>query len=232
MPGMRRPAVVTPPPLDYYLVARPDAILIEEFVFGPDRSAIGLDSVMWTGSWLLSADFSRRLRLDAKLRARVTPVDRHGAEAAYRRLGGGELSGDLPGEETLRARFRDRLPMASAAPLRLTPPRVAEGFHDTRTYRILFADNLSEESIAALRARWRMTGERGDGRVIGTAQHRVGADVFTWDLRRIGPSVAWCLDVTVDLAGAGDDTVGPVLRELTSQMRSHGMIPVTVERFS
>ena len=94
------------------------------------------------------------------------------------------------------------------------------------------ADNLSEESIAALRARWRMTGERGDGRVIGTAQHRVGADVFTWDLRRIGPSVAWCLDVTVDLAGAGDDTIGPVLRELTSRMRWHGMVPVTVERFS
>ena len=55
------------------------------------------------------------------------------------------------------------------------------------------------------------------------------ADVFTWDLRRIGPSVAWCLDVTVDLAGAGDDTIGPVLRELTSRMRRHGMVPVTVE---
>ncbi|MFI7449828.1 hypothetical protein ACIBQX_20210 [Nonomuraea sp. NPDC049714] len=33
----------------------------------------------------------------------------------------------------------------------------------------------------------------------GTAAARVAGDAFTWDVRRIGPGTAWCLDVTVRL---------------------------------
>ncbi|GAB3986465.1 hypothetical protein [Plantactinospora veratri] len=66
--------------------------------------------------------------------------------------------------------------------------------------------------------------------VVGTARRRVGADAFTWELRRIGAGAAWCLDLTADLAGSRDDAVGPLLRELTTAARIAGLIPVTIER--
>lgn len=68
--------------------------------------------------------------------------------------------------------------------------------------------------------------------MIGTAHLAVADDLFTWDLRRIGPGVAWCLDLTAYLGGSSGEAIGPVLRELTTVMRQHGLIPMTIERFS
>ncbi|MFF3857431.1 hypothetical protein [Micromonospora sp. NPDC002575] len=230
--------------LDYYLVrpdpaggarrARPEGLIVEEFVFAADHSAVRLHSAAWTpqdGGWWSSAAFSRTMRLDAALRARVAAVDRRDAAAAYRELGGGEL----PDEGTLRGHFDDSTPLATA-PLPLTPGHPTAGFGETRVYRVLFADVLGPDGLAHLRTTWRMTvtGDAADpgARVLGVARRRVGDDAFTWHLRRIGAGGPWCLDLTVDLAGGRDDTVRPMLRELTTTLRMAGLLPVTVERFS
>jgi hypothetical protein len=233
------------PPLDYYLIfpevgddeppAQADAIVVEEFVLGEDSGAVGLNSAGWTaadGRWWSSTAFSRAMRADADLRARVAAVSRHEGEIVYRRLGGGEL----PDEETLRSYLEHDESFAASAPLRLSPRRVADGFHDTRVYRILFANDLGQDGLANLRAVWQMAVADvvagAQARVVGTAHLRIADDVFTWDLRRIGPSVAWCLDLTANLAGSCADAIGPLLRWLTTVMRQQGLIPVTIERFS
>ncbi|WP_228986812.1 MULTISPECIES: hypothetical protein [unclassified Micromonospora] len=233
-----------PAALDYYLVhpgpaggeprGRPEGVVVEEFVFAADHSAVRLHSAAWTpqdGGWWSSADFSRTMRLDAALRSRVVAVPRRAAAATYRELGGGEL----PDEATLRGHFHDSTPLATA-PLPLASGRSAAGFAETRVYRVLFADALGPDGLAHLRATWRMTvtGDAADpgARVLGVARRRVGDDAFTWHLRRIGAGGPWCLDLTVDLAGGRDDTVRPMLRELTTTLRMRGLLPVTVERFS
>ncbi|GII42003.1 hypothetical protein [Planotetraspora phitsanulokensis] len=228
--------------LDYYLVLpdRPadgtpaDGIVVEEFALGSDHTAIGLDCAGWTaadGEWWSSAAFSRGMRREPDLRRRVAAVPRRDAEVVYRRLGGGEL----PGEAELRSRFHDREPLGEP-PLLLGSPDVPDGFHDRRLYRVLFAGDLAGEGLARLRALWRMTlpGDFADprARVAGTATLSVAGDLFSWDLRRIGPGVAWCLDLTACLAGPADAAVRPLLRELTTVMRYEGLIPVTIERFS
>jgi hypothetical protein len=226
--------VVRPPgPLDYYLVlprtqdrVRPDALVVEEFVLAEDCSALGLDTACWSpgdGGWWSSAAFSRSMRAGPDLRARVVPVSRAEAALAFRRLGGGEL----PDEQTLRTHFRDRAPLATSAPLRLTA-----GPDDNRVYRILFANELSPDGLARLRNLWRMRSTDADRRVIGTGQLRVAEDVFRWDLRRVGPGVAWCLDVTANLGSRSGHAIEPLLRALTTAVRQQGLIPVTIERFS
>ncbi|WP_248963643.1 hypothetical protein [Sphaerisporangium perillae] len=240
------PATGAPRPLlDYYVVlsetgvrepsAPADGIVVEEFVFADDCTATGLNGAGWTaadGGWWSSAAFSRAMRADPRLRGRVVPVRRHDAEIVYRRLGGGEL----PGEPALRIHFRDRQPLTGSAPLLFGPPQVPEGFHDMRVYRILFANELGEDRLARLLAVWKMApaDDFADprARVAGTAHLRVGGDLFSWDLRRIGPGVAWCLDLTACLGGPSGKAIGPLLRELTTVMRFEGLIPVTVERFS
>jgi hypothetical protein len=215
--------VVGAPPLDYYLVGS-DAIVVEEFVFGDDGAAVGLDSAGWTpgtGRWSGSAAVSRLMRADPAVRGSVVPVERSGAAEAYRRLGGG----DLPDEATLRRAFHERVTLGDA-PLRLTAVRGADG-RESRIYRILFAGDLPADRLEALRSVWRM-GPGGTDRVAGTARLDPGDDAFTWDLRRIGPGVAWCVDLTAPGGGA----VGPFLRALAATARRHGLIPVTVERFS
>jgi hypothetical protein len=243
----------TPESLDYYLIlpqtagggtpgrepsadpeaepaARPEAVVVEELVLAEDGSAVGLDSAGWSpgaGGWWSSAASSRAMRTDPDLRRRVAAVDRQAAQSAYRQLGGGAL----PEEEALRSHFRDRAPLATSAPLRLTPTP-----QDKRVYRILFANELSPYGLANLGAAWQMRID-GDGadpqaRIVGTAHLRINDAAFTWELRRVGPGVAWCLDLTADLGGGSGDVIRPLLRGLTTLMRRQGLLPVTIERFS
>jgi hypothetical protein len=228
--------------LDYYVIhppggpgsGPPGGLLVEEFVLGPDHAAVRLDGAGWTAGeqrWWSAPALSRALRADPRVRARVTPVDRYGAEILHRRLGGA----DLPDEADLRARFEAGLPLDGSAPLRLDT-RTTSGFHETRSYRILCANAVTREGLARLAAAWRMTisEEAADpqARVIGTAHLRIGPDSFTWYLRRVGAGAAWCLDLTADLAGVRDDTVRPLLRRLVTVLRYQGLVPVTLERFS
>ncbi|MEV0595786.1 hypothetical protein [Nonomuraea cavernae] len=207
-----------------------EGIVVEEFTLAGDHTAIGLDSAGWTATdgWWSSAAFSRGMRTDTRLRARIVAARRDDAEAVYRRLGGGEL----PGETALRGRFHDHQPLGGSAPLRLGSAQVPDGFRDRRVYRVLFANDLREDGPPRLRSAWRMTLADPPARVAGTAHRRVAGDVFTWDLRRIGPGVAWCLDLTACLASASDDAVRPLLRELVTVLRHAGLIPVTIERFA
>lgn len=239
-----RPAAHTPESsLDYYLVhpRRPDGgragvpegIVVEEFRFGADHAVLRVDSAGWTPGvpgWWTSPVLSRSIRADPDLRGRVVGVPRHEVEVVYRQLGGGTL----PDEETLRGHLLAGDPRPTATPLLLGLDEATPGFHDTRVYRVLFAHELGPDDLTHLATRWRMT--RTDparsGGVLGTAHRRVGADVFRWELRRIGTVGAYCLDLTVDLATGRDDGVTPVLRELTTTLRLRGLIPVTVERFS
>ncbi|WP_432923985.1 hypothetical protein ACQPZZ_28205 [Microbispora sp. CA-135349] len=224
--------------LDYYLIlpaAGPDGapaegIVVEEFALTGDFRTVGLDTTGWTaadGAWWSSAAFGRAMREDPGLRARARAVSRLDAEAAYRGLGGGEL----PGETRLRALFHDHQPLPDSPPLRLSPPRVPDGFHDTRVYRLLFA---GEPHLPRLADVVTLAGEAGDPRtrVIGTGELRTDPDVFTWEVRRIGPGVACCLDLTAHLGTASGQALGPLLRRLTTAMRHAGPVPVTVERFS
>ncbi|MBB5629569.1 hypothetical protein [Sphaerisporangium krabiense] len=226
--------------LDYYLVGTEGGggavvgLVVEEFVFTGDHTAAGVDSAGWSagdGSWWSSAAFCRAMRADAGLRARVVPAGRAEAADAYRRLGGGAL----PGEGTLRTFFRDRAELPCSAPLLFDTPRVPDGFRDLRVYRVLFAKEPGRDALARLRALWGMDGTGPDdphGRVAGRARLRAGSDLFTWELRSVGPGVAWCLDVTACLGGESAEAVGPLLRELTAGMRREGLIPVTVERLT
>jgi hypothetical protein len=196
--------------LDYYLI-QPDALLVEEFVLAEDGSATRLDSAWWSPAdrqWRSSAACSRELRVDAGLRSRASALHRAQAQAHYRRYGGG----DLPDEQALRTYFQDGLPLAVAPMLRLTDQPDGTGL-----YRILFANEPRGDALASLRA-LRSTG--------------AGADDFTWELRRIGAGrvgagIAWCVDVTARVAG-----VAPLLGRLSSTMREHGLIPVTIDRFA
>jgi hypothetical protein len=205
-----------------------DGIVVEEFVLADDHTAVGLRSAGWTAAdrrWWSSAEFGRAMRADPALRRRVAAAERAEAETAYRRLGGG----DLPDEPTLHGYFRDYEPLATSAPLLFGTGPVPDGYQEKGLYRVLFAGELTPERLADLRAVWHMETAEPE-RVAGTARLPVGDDLFTWDLRRIGEGIAWCLDVTAYL-GAGS-ALGPLLRELTAIMRRHGMIPVTVERFA
>jgi hypothetical protein len=222
--------VRTRPPLDYYLLGPADGIVVEEFVLADDHSAVGLNSTGWTPAgrrWWSSAEFSRAMRTDPALRARVVAVERAEVEIAYRRLGGG----DLPDEPTLRGYFRDYEPLATSAPLFLGTAPVPDGYREKRLYRVLFAGELALDRLADLRAVWHMETASSD-RVAGTAHLPVGDDLFSWDLRRIGEGVAWCLDLTAYLGAGSGTALGALLRELTATVRRHGMIPVTIERFT
>ncbi|MGI5156002.1 hypothetical protein [Microbispora sp. CA-102843] len=236
--GRERAAVTAAPEsLDYYLImstgtdgAPAEGVVVEEFALTGDFRTIGLDTAGWTaadGVWWSSAAFGRAMREDPDLRARARAVSRPEAEAAYRDLGGGEL----PGETRLRALFQDHQPLPDSPPLRLSPPRVPDGFHDTRVYRVLFA---GEPHLPRLADVVTFAGETDDPRtrVIGTGDLRTDSDIFTWEVRRIGPGVACCLDLTAHLGTASGQSLGPLLRRLTTAMRHAGPVPVTVERFS
>ncbi|MEN3612159.1 hypothetical protein AAH979_21725 [Plantactinospora sp. ZYX-F-223] len=226
--------------LDYYLVqpdnrdfAGPAGILVEEFRLDEDHSAVRLDSTGWTAGgsrWQGASAFSRGIRTDAALRDRVVGANRQEVEFVYRHLGGGEL----PGEEVLRGYFDAGIRLPTSAPLRLNPGPATAGFAETRVYRVFFTAGLDADGLTGLLATWRMTPGHGTTGVLtgvaGTARRRIGADAFTWELRRIGAGAAWCLDLTADLAGSRDDAVGPLLRELTTAARMAGLIPVTTER--
>ncbi|MFY1656117.1 hypothetical protein [Micromonospora sp. WMMD1274] len=62
---------------------------------------------------------------------------------------------DLPDEPELRACFGD-LPAQAASAVRLSGPEARRGFRETRVYRILFADELIQDALAALSEEWQM----------------------------------------------------------------------------
>lgn len=234
---LARQAVDGSPVLHYYVVhdraGEPEGLLVEEFLLAGDYSSAGLLSGLWSrpeGRWRDGADTSRRLRLDAGLRARVVAVGRAAAAELYRSLCGADLSDEV----ALRACFGE-LPAQPSPPLRLSWPEATPGFRETRVYRILFVDELTQAGLDALSGAWQMpvTGGRADPevRVLGTVRRQVSGDAFRWDLRRVAAGAAWGLDVTCDLAGERDEAVGVLLRGLTTQMRQQGLIPVTVDRF-
>jgi hypothetical protein len=198
--------------VDYYLVGADEGVLVEEFVRDRDYSAVGLCGAFWASDeprWRSASSFSRAVRTDSDLLARVVPTDRFGAEEAFQRLAGA----DLAAEPELRSHFLDYEPFATAPPLRLGPADPPDGFRERRVYRVLFAKDPRDDR--------------------GASGHRtVGDDHFTWTLRRVGSGLGWALDVTVLLATDADDTVGPVLSDLTATLRRQGLIPVTTERFS
>jgi hypothetical protein len=68
--------------------------------------------------------------------------------------------------------------------------------------------------------------------VVGRARLAVADHVFVWDLRRVGPGVAWCVDVTAYLGNGSVSAVGALLQNLKLLMREQGLIPVTIERFA
>ncbi|MBQ1019382.1 hypothetical protein KBX71_16120 [Micromonospora sp. D93] len=231
---MRAAPVLLPdagPPLDYYLVGHRDAattvegIVVEEFTRHRDFTTTGLDSAGWTpdAGWWSSAALSRAMRTDPEVLARVLPTSRREAEDVYRALGGGQL----PNESALRTHFLDHQPIATAPPLRLGPAQPPAGFHERRVYRVLFAKDLGAGQVASLRTAWR-TPAGGTGASGRLDQH---GDQITWDLRRVGHSLAWCLDVTALLRTDATMVLGSTLSELTNVLRQHGLIPVTTERF-
>lgn len=87
-----------------------------------------------------------------------------------------------------------------------------------------------------VRAGWRQSagGELADPGAPGlpAGRLRVGDDLFARNLRRIGRELAWCLNLTALLISGADDTIGPLLHELTDVMRQRGLIPVATERFA
>ncbi|WP_316250014.1 hypothetical protein [Micromonospora chalcea] len=227
----------SPPALHYYVLydaaGAPEGLLAEEFLLAPDYSSAGLVSGGWIrseGRWHEASATSRRLRADAGLRERVTPVARAAAAALYRDLCGA----DLPDEDTLRACF-GAPPAQPPSPLRLGDSGPRPGFRETRVYRILFAGELSPDDLTALSEAWQMpiTGDPADPgtRVLGAVRRQVRGDAFRWDLRRVAAGAAWGLDVTCDLLGDRDEAVGVLLHGLTTRMREQGMLPVTVDRF-
>jgi hypothetical protein len=229
---LARQAVDASPLLHYYLV-QPDGLLVEEFLLATDYSSAGLVSSFWSrreSRWRDGADISRSVRLDAALRVQVVPVGRAAAAELYRSVCGV----DLPDEAALRAHFGD-LPAPPPPPLRLGGPEATPGFRETRIYRILFVNELTQEGLDALSGAWQMpvTGDLADPevRTLGAVRRQVSGDSFRWDLRRVAAGAAWGLDVTCDLAGERDEPVGVLLRGLTTQMRQQGLIPVTVDRF-
>jgi hypothetical protein len=232
-----RQAADPSPALHYYVVqdsvGQPKGLLVEEFLLAADYSFAGLVSGGWNrpeGRWRDASATSRRLRIDASLRARVMPVGRRAAASLYRDLCGA----DLPDEAVLRACFGD-IPAQPPSPLRLRGPEATPGFRETRVYRILFTDELTRDGLAALSEAWQMpvTGDLADPevRVLGVVRRQVSGDAFRWDLRRVAAGAAWGVDVTCDLVGKRDEAVGVLLRGLTTQMRQQGMIPVTIDRF-
>ncbi|MBT2227017.1 hypothetical protein [Nonomuraea sp. NEAU-A123] len=223
--------------LDYYLIfatpadrdrgAPPLGVLVEEFVLCDDYTAAGIDSVEWpaaTGVWGGSSASSRDIRADALLRSRVIAVSRHDAGGAYKAGGGGEL----PTEAEIRTLFGERQPLPAAAPLDL-------GATGSRLYRVLFAGELSGRGLANVRSALRL--EPADdpaaplARVVGTATATAAGHGFTWELRRIGPGIAWCLDVTVRMGTGPESAVGALLHHHRQAIRGQGLIPVTIERF-
>ncbi|MEU7839971.1 hypothetical protein AB0B39_03270 [Micromonospora sp. NPDC049114] len=222
------------PSLDYHLVLPApgdhgaEGLLVEEFTRHDDFTTTGLHSVGWTpnAGWWSSAPLSRGLRTDPAVLARVVPIARVDAAAAYRRLGGGHL----PAEAVLRTHFRDHQAFAAAPPLRLGPTQPPEGFQERRVYRVLFAKDLRADQVATLRAAWRTT----DGGTAGSAasgHHERGGHQFSWDLRRVGHTLAWALDVTVLMGTGAAGAVRSTLTDLTHLLRRHGLIAVTTERF-
>lgn len=217
-------------PVDYYLISAtagdrtPAGLLVEEFVLCEDYTAAGIDGAEWRpeiGAWSSSAELSRAIRADSSLRGRVTPVSRQQACEAFARMGGGVL----PEEAGLRTLFQERRTLPTTAPLNL-------GGSGARRYRILFAGELGADGLANARTALRLKPATGDPRVVGTASASSGGHGFTWELRRIGAGIAWCVDVTARLGSGPLTALGALLHHHRQAVREQGLIPVTVERFA
>ncbi|GAA1652028.1 hypothetical protein [Catellatospora bangladeshensis] len=227
--------------LDYYLVyanarARdralpPEGIVLEEFVLRPDGTTSALDSAGWTaagGTWWSAVAFSRGLRTDARLRARVTPADRAGAQTAYQTACGAKL----PAEPELRRHFLDRLELPASAPSPLVPTQTTT---ERRIYRVLLAGELPEPGREALRSGWRMQPfDRVDDaahRIAGRTRRTLDGQTVTWTLRQVGTEADWAVDLSTDRSDdSSTPTLAPLLNRLRTEARDQGLIPVTVDR--
>ncbi|MBB5873907.1 hypothetical protein F4553_007341 [Allocatelliglobosispora scoriae] len=217
--------------LDYSLTyppgrdrSRPDGVLVEEFALRDDFTAAGLDSAVWTvdeREWLPGGWLSRALRSDPAVRTLVVPVRRDAADDAFQQLTGSPL----PDEAALRGHFGEREPLPGGEPLRWGPES------DERVYRILFANHLGQSNLAALQAEWGLEPVE-DPRLAGRARVTVADHAVEWALRSIGPGIAWCIDATVRLGHAPSGAIGDLLHDLRQGVRRHGLIPVTIERFT
>ncbi|WP_171055654.1 hypothetical protein, partial [Nonomuraea sp. KC401] len=167
---------------------------------------------------------SRALRSDAGLRARMTAVDRRAAAEAYTRVCGGEL----PSEPELRTRS-ERQPLPGETPLDLGTLGGSSG--GARRYRILFAGELDAGALASARTALRLE-PSDDPRVAGAASAGADGHGFSWELRRIGTGIAWCVDVTARLGPAPATALGTLLHHHRQAVRALGPVPVTVERFA
>ncbi|GAA3674786.1 hypothetical protein GCM10022224_043840 [Nonomuraea antimicrobica] len=197
---------------------------MEEFVLCDDYTAAGIDGAEWrteNGAWSASAELSRAIRADMALRGRVTPVSRQEASDAFALLGGGVL----PEEAGLRTLFQERRHLPTTAPLNLARST------GSRRYRILFAGELGADGLANARTALRLE-PTADPRVVGTASASAGGHGFTWELRRIGAGIAWCVDVTARLGSGPATALGALLHHHRQAVREQGLIPVTVERFA
>ncbi|MEU4689317.1 hypothetical protein [Actinoplanes sp. NPDC023714] len=210
--------------LDYYLVDG-GSLLVEEFVIGADHAAVGLHSLLWSAGPTAGASGGPSGGPSAGPSAGLSesvPGWRDGT-AFSRALrtspdlpprvtptdrDGAAAAVALPAEPSLRAMFGPALPLPVAAPLRFGPP-------DPRRhrYRILFAPH--HPAVGAL-----------------SGHHRAAGDAYAWQLRAVGPGLAWALDVTVDLAGPSEATIDATLAHLTAAARRTGLIPITTERFA
>ncbi|MFV2109971.1 hypothetical protein [Micromonospora sp. LOL_015] len=195
-PSLAQHAIDSSPSLHYYVVhddaGEPDGLLAEEFLLAKDYSSAGLVSAYWSrrdGCWRDAAATSRRLRLDAALRAHLVPVGRAAAASLYWNLCGAEL----PNEAALRACFGE-LPAQPPPPLRLSGPEATLQCRETRGYRILFVNELTQDGLDALSGAWQMpvTGDLADPevRVLGAVRRQVSGDAFRWDLRRVAAGAA------------------------------------------
>ncbi len=196
-------------PLDYYLMAG-RTLVVEAFAVDESGCATGLDCLSCTGpqwAWQASAELSRAVRADERLRRDTAVLTRAQAETAFAALGGGTL----PGEAALRARFGSRWCFRSAAPLVLRTGDVPAGFRERRVYRLLFANGLPAFPAGGFEQ---------------------GGHHFDCRPRDVGPGLAWALDVTVLLGAGPEQEVVRVLGAARAALREAGLIPVTVERFA
>jgi len=113
-------------PVDYYLIPSRGGIVVEEFTFAADHTAVALDCAAWSAAdgWHSAAALARELRAHP---SRAVAVTREEAAAQY--------PGIFPAEDGLRAVFADPLPLSVAPPLRLRDDA-------PEIFRVLFAGDL------------------------------------------------------------------------------------------
>jgi hypothetical protein len=205
--------------LDYYLLHDGTAgkgVLVEEFALGDDGSATGLDSVTWT-------------------------VDQSSADSAITDSGSAGTSPADTGWRNATEFSRDLrlIPALRAAVTPVTRERAAQ------VYRTLNSQELPSDNI--LRGYFtgrlpfstapllRLSADHTTclHRILCAGEPARPLPVPKEDVvfRNIGNGVAWCADLTTQV-GTDGTHLRKTLHELKALLRSHGLIPVTIEKLS